>query len=91
MYKPRKPHELHHTAPQFCGVVYAVFILRGAVAVYEFSQTACAGWFAVLGKNRTARTANTPKIKYTLKEVSLTARTIITWAAWQLIESFFIS
>ena len=50
----------HHTAPQFSGVVCAVFILRGAVAVYEFSQTVCAGWFAVLKNNCTARTANTP-------------------------------
>ena len=62
MYKPHKPHEPHHTAPQFCGVVYVVFILRGVVAVYDFFQTACAGWFAVLGKNRTAHTANTPNI-----------------------------
>ena len=71
MYKPRKPHEPHHTAPQFCGVVYAVFILRGAVAVYEFPQTAYAGWFAVLGKNRTARTANTPKYSISRIEYKL--------------------
>ena len=55
----RKSHEPHHTAPQFCGVIYAVFILRGAVTVYKFSQTASAGCFAVLGKNRIARATNT--------------------------------
>ena len=58
-----RPHKrIDRTAPHhiLCGVVYVVFDLRGAIVVWIFNQTAYAGWSAVLGKNRTTRTANTP-------------------------------